>query len=262
MFYGINKQLVDLADLEIEHVLAPMQQLNRWSLEGRLEMTAFSFATYAQASRHYRALGSGWSLGYATGPQIVARPQTALADLQHSPMASPGHLTTAHWLARLWNPRQEFVEVDFQQTLNSVLEGQTLSALVIHEGMMQLQESGLVLVQDLGHWWGQQTGGLPIPLGLNGVRRDLDGQTQRSLARALHDSISLALQNVDAALDQALPLARGLDRERCKAFVLRYVNASTLNPGSNGLKAVHEFYRRAQQAALIDEAPEFMPLNA
>lgn len=48
MFYGINSHRVDLNGLEIVHELQPMQQLNRWSLQGELEMTAFSFATYAR----------------------------------------------------------------------------------------------------------------------------------------------------------------------------------------------------------------------
>lgn len=116
---------------------------------------------------------------------------------------------------------------------------------------MSYREAGLELVVDLGAWWAAETGGLPIPLGLNGVRRDQSAAVQHQLAQALHDSIELALEEVEPALDQALPLARGLDRDRCREFVLRYVNRSTLDPGPQGLQAVSEFYRRAQQAGLL-----------
>lgn len=249
MFYGINQGRVDTAGLEIVHELQPMQQLNRWSLEARLEMTAFSFAAFAQSYEHYRPIQCGISLGHRTGPMVIARPETTVDEIKAGVLASPGDLTSAHWLTRLWSPQQETVQVRFDQTLEAVLEGRALAAVVIHEGQMSFQEAGLKLVVDLGAWWFEETG-LPIPLGVNGVRRDLPQNIQVQLAQALHDSIALALDEVEPALDQALPLARGLDRDRCREFVLRYVNSSTLDPGTDGLRAVGEFYRRAHLAGL------------
>lgn len=255
MFYGINQGRVDTAGLEILHELQPMQQLNLWSLEGKLEMTASSFAAFAQSFRHYRPIQCGISLGQGTGPLVVARPETSQAEVKAGLLASPGDLTSAHWLTHLWSPGQRTKPVRFDETLEAVLSGETLAAVVIHEGQMSYREAGLKLVVDLGAWWHQETG-LPIPLGVNGVRRDLAEEVQRQLAQALHDSIALALAEVEPALDQALPLARGLDRDRCREFVLRYVNRSTLDPGVDGLKAVAEFYRRAHQAGLTPEPLE------
>lgn len=252
MFYGINQGRVDIRGLEIVHELQPMQQLNRWSLQGELEMTAFSFAAFAQSFRHYRPIQCGISLGHGTGPLVVARPETCEAEVKAGLLASPGDLTSAHWLTHLWSPGQQTRQVRFDQTLEAVLSGETLAAVVIHEGQMSFREAGLKLVVDLGAWWQQETG-LPIPLGVNGVRRDLPQAVQIQLAQALRDSIALALAEVEPALDQALPLARGLDRERCREFVLRYVNQSTLDPGPQGLKAVAEFYRRAHLAGLTPE---------
>ena len=255
MFYGINQGRVDTTGLEIEHELQPMQQLNRWSLEGKLEMTAFSFAAFAQSFRYYRPIQCGISLGHRTGPMVISRPETSLEEIRAGVMASPGDLTSAHWLTQLWNPGQRTVAVRFDQTLEAVLNGQALAAIVIHEGQMSYREAGLKLVVDLGAWWFEETG-LPIPLGVNGLRRDLSEQVQAQLAQALQDSIALALREIEPALDQALPLARGLDRDRCREFVLRYVNQSTLDPGPDGLRAVAEFYRRAHLAGLTPEPLE------
>lgn len=254
MFYGLNGGRVGLT-VELVHELQPMQQLNRWSLEGRLEMTAFSFATYGRVFEHYRPILAGWSLGQGTGPIIASRAETSLEAVRSRPMASPGDLTTAHWLTRLWNPTQSLVSVPFDQTVQSVVEGRFSSAVVIHEGMMRLAEAGLVQVVDLGAWWAEETQGSPVPLGLNGVRRDLPPVLQRQLAQGLHDSIALALAEPEPALDLALPLARGLDRERCREFVTRYVNARTLDPGSEGERAVRQFYRRAVRAGLVAAEP-------
>lgn len=248
MFYGLNSGRCLPSAVRIEHVLEPMQQLNRRALGGELEMTAMSFATYFQVADQYRPIASGLSLGHGYGPLIVGHPEAPDDWVRSQPMATPGELTSAHWLARLWNPAQAFVPVRFDETLQAVLDGRVASALVIHEGQMTYRDAGLALVADLGHWWAAETGGLPVPLGLNAVRRDLPPDVQQQLAQALHDSIALALQDVEGALDQALPLARGLDRDRCREFVLRYVNATTLDPGDSGFEAVREFYGRAAVA--------------
>jgi 1,4-dihydroxy-6-naphthoate synthase len=244
MFYGLNSGRCS-ASVALEHVLEPMQQLNRRALEAELEMTAMSFATYFQVAQHYRPIASGLSLGHGYGPLIVSHPDAPQDWVRSQPMGTPGELTSAHWLARLWNPGQTFVPVRFDETLQAVLEGHVASALVIHEGQMTYRDAGLELVADLGQWWAAETGGLPVPLGLNAVRRDLPAELQQQLAQALHDSIALALNDVENALDAALPLARGLDRDRCREFVLRYVNATTLDPGLSGYEAVRQFYGRA-----------------
>lgn len=255
MFYGIQLDRVERGNLSLEHCLAPMQQLNRWAREQRFEMTACSFATYGSIADRYRPMKVGISFGHDYGPMIVSRSGLGADEVARRPMASPGELTTAHWLARMWNPNQSFVTVPFDQVLTSVLEGRFDSALVIHEGQMTFAEQGLQLVVDLGAWFGQRSGGLPIPLGLNVVSRQLPEAVQRTLTRALYQSIELALQEVEEAVDLALPLARGLDRERCREFILRYVNSSTLDPGSRGLEAVQCFYAMARQAGLVESPP-------
>lgn len=253
MFYGLNSGRCLPAGLTLEHVLEPMQQLNRWSLEGRLEMTAMSFATYGQVAHLYRPISSGLSLGHGYGPLIVTRAGATEQDVRRGCMATPGELTSAHWLARLWNPEQRFLPTAFHATLDSVLEGRTDSALVIHEGQMTYAEQGLQLCDDLGRWWSEVSGGLPVPLGVNAVLRT--SPHGGVLATALRDSIALALNEVDAAVDAALPLARGLDRERCREFVLRYVNDTTLDPGPSGLQAVEAFYQAGRKAGISDTMP-------
>lgn len=252
MFYGINQKRVKTAGLQIEHVLQPMQRLNLWSLQAELEMTAFSFAAFAQSYQYYRPIQCGISLGHATGPLIISHPETTLQQIRQGLLASPGDLTSAHWLTKLWHPEQQLLQVSFDQTLEAVMRKQVMAAVVIHEGQMNYPQMGLKLALDLGAWWYGETG-LPVPLGVNGVRRNLSNKIQDQLAQALYDSISLALQEVEPALDQALPLARGLDRDLCRTFILRYVNQSTLDPGPEGLQAVTEFYRRAYLAGLTSQ---------
>ena len=59
--------------------------------------------------------------------------------------------------------------------------GRPISGLLIHEGQITHQQMGLTKVLDLGEAWQQETG-LPLPLGVNVMRRDLG---ERPAPRAL-----------------------------------------------------------------------------
>ena len=56
---------------------------------------------------------------------------------------------------------------------------------------------------------GQRETGLPLPLGINVMRRDLGEAIHRALSQALRDSIDYAYANVDEALEYAMRYGRG-----------------------------------------------------
>ena len=78
MFWAIEAQRVDLRGLRLESVPADIETLNRWALEGRLEVSALSLGAYPSVAEGYALLPHGASLGFGYGPIVVAR-GTALA---------------------------------------------------------------------------------------------------------------------------------------------------------------------------------------
>jgi 1,4-dihydroxy-6-naphthoate synthase len=133
--------------------------------------------------------------------------------------------------------------------------GELAAGVVIHEGQLTWREEGLHALVDLGVWWGEQTGGLPLPLGGNVVRRDLGEEMVQRIARLLRQAIEYALANREAALDHSLRYARGLDRATADRFVGMYVNQRTVDYGERGRQAVRLFLERAHQAGLIPRVP-------
>ncbi|MGC8833468.1 MAG: MqnA/MqnD/SBP family protein, partial [Armatimonadota bacterium] len=102
----------------------------------------------------------------------------------------------------------------------------------------------------LGVWW-QETTGLPLPLGLNAVRRDLGPELIHRVSELLHQSIRYALEHRREALDYALRYARGLDIDTADRFVGMYVNERTLDMGPDGREAVRRFLRTGAQRGFI-----------
>ena len=116
------------------------------------------------------------------------------------------------------------------------------------------RDEGLVKVMDFGELW-QQRDGLPVPLGLDVVRRDLGEPLMRAISAGFRASIEAAHANEEAALVYALGFGRGLDPDRGRRFVRMYVNDLTLDMGELGRRALEVLYTRARGIGLIERAP-------
>src|SRR6266446_4566048 len=95
MAWGLVSGQVDSRGFEFEFVPEDIQVLNEWALEGRLEVTALSLATYPLVQDRYALLPHGASIGSGYGPIVVAREELSPDDLQGVEIAVPGRLTTA-----------------------------------------------------------------------------------------------------------------------------------------------------------------------
>lgn len=255
MFYALAEELIPMDGFRVEHVLRDIETLNRWAVDGKLEVTAISVHAYAHLADKYRLLPHGASMGEKYGPMIVVREGAAIepAQLPQLRVAIPGTWTSAFLelqlaVGRIENP----VIVPFDEVLNEVEAGNVDAGLVIHEGQLTYERQGLVKILDLGEWWDELTGGLPLPLGANAVRRDVgDEATLTRLSHLLRNSIAYALEHRQPALAHAEKFGRGLDMDLADRFVGMYVNQRTLDYGDDGRAAVAELLRRGHEAGLV-----------
>jgi 1,4-dihydroxy-6-naphthoate synthase len=250
MFYGLASGRVPSAGFELEHVLSDIETLNRAALAGVYEITAISFHAYAHLTDRYILLPHGASMGDRYGPIVVAR-QDGPASLKGVRVAVPGELTTAFLTLRLFDPSVEHIVVPFDQIQEKVHTGEVAAGLLIHEGQLTYAQEGLRKIVDLGEWWADRTGGLPLPLGGNVIRRDLGAETISTLSRLLHDSIAYGLEHRAEAVSYAMQFGRGLERARVDEFVGMYVNGLTLDYGDRGREAVRRLLGDAQAAGLL-----------
>ncbi len=242
MVWALAERRIDLRGFEFELVPADIQTLNQWALEGRLEVTALSLATFPLVQDRYALLPHGASIGSGYGPIVVTREPMTLDELREVEIAVPGRLTTAFLVLGFALGPFAFRELDFRRILDEVREGRANAGLLIHEGQLTYEQSGLAKSLDLGAWWLAETG-LPLPLGVNTVRRDVERIDE--LTAVLGESIDAALEHRDEALRYAQRFARGLDGATADEFVSMYVNELTRDYGDVGRRAVDELLRRA-----------------
>jgi 5,8-dihydroxy-2-naphthoate synthase len=250
MFYGLASGKVPPGIYELEHVLSDIETLNRAAFEGKYEITAVSFHAYAHLTDKYILLPHGASMGDRYGPVVVAK-KDGPSSLRGVKVAIPGELTTAFLSLRLFDPNVEYVVMPFDQIQDKVHNGAVQAGLLIHEGQLTYADEGLKKIVDLGEWWADRTGGLPLPLGGNVIRRDLGTPHINALSRLLHDSIAFGLKHREEAVQYSMQFGRGLDRERTDRFVGMYVNDLTLDYGDRGRQAVKRLLGDAEAAGLI-----------
>ena len=254
MYYAIAHGKVRVGDYEVQHVLEDIESLNLRAVSGELEGTAISAGAYPTVADKYRIMSVGSSIGRNYGPMIVARADGEVSSLQGARVAIPGTYTTAYLLLRLYAEGFEAVPIDFDKIMPAVQNREVDAGLLIHEGQVTYSDMGFVKLLDLGEAWGQDTG-LPIPLGLDMVRRDLGEEMAQLMADSLRDSIQYAFDHEDEALDYALTFSRGTPREICRRFVRMYVNDDTLDMGEEGKRALETLFSRAVDRGIIDSVP-------
>ena len=251
MFYGLAEHLVDSEGLEFEHILRDIETLNKWATEGRLEFTAISVHAYAYVHDKYAILSHGASMGDGYGPMVVVREPMTPDLLPRVRIAIPGLMTSAFLALSLYLPEKfEYVVMPFNEIMEAVAEGKVEAGLLIHEGQLTHQSLGLYNILDLGKWWKEETG-LPLPLGVNAIRKDLPPDVQARASRVLKASIVHGLEHRQKALEHAMQFARDMETETADTFVGMYVNDWTIDMGDAGRRSIQLFLDRAAARGLI-----------
>jgi 1,4-dihydroxy-6-naphthoate synthase len=254
MFYGLATNKVHIAGLRFTHTLTDIETLNRKAMLGVYDVTAISFHAYPYIQDKYALMPCGGSVGEQYGPMVVSTRPLGPDDLREIKVAVPGTLTTAYLALKLFSPQIETEIVPFDQIIPQLLAGKYEAGLIIHEGQLTYEKSGLSKVLDLGRWWHEQTG-LPLPLGGNAIRRSLGKELISTVTQALRDSIQYGLDNREEALAYAMQFARDLDPQKADRFVSMYVNERTLDYGPDGKEAVARLLRLGHQAGIIPNLP-------
>ena len=206
---------------------------------------------YAYVADKYALLPHGASIGDNYGPIVVSNQELDPSELRNLTIAVPGVLTSAFLTLSLHTPDFSYEVVPFDQIIEAVNEGRCDAGLLIHEGQLFYHSLGLHKVLDLGEWWHEHTGGLPLPMGGNAIRRDLGAETIREVSNLLKESIQYSLDHREDALEYAMQFAREMDAGLADRFVAMWVNELTLDYGERGREAVRRLLKEGHDRGII-----------
>ncbi len=258
MFYGLASGKVKLDGIRIEHMLEDIQSLNERAMKAELEVTAISAHAFASVADKYRIMRTGASMGEGYGPVIISRKYKSLGELKGKLVGTPGPLTTATLLFKMFTSGIMNIDMPFDKIMEAVDNGSVDAGLLIHEGQITYQSLGYNKIIDFGEHWKNETKGLPLPLGLDVVRKDLGEEMAHKLSRGLKESIAYGYAHQDEAIPYAMQWGRGIDYKLGEKFVKMYVSDVTIDMGENGKKALELLFKRGFEKGLIPNVPEVL----
>jgi 1,4-dihydroxy-6-naphthoate synthase len=251
MFYGLASGKVKLEGIRIEHMLEDIQSLNERALRAELEVTAISAHTYPSVADRYWIMRTGASMGEGYGPVIVSRKFRSLEELRGKTVGTPGPLTTATLLFKTFTDGIRNIDMQFDAIMDAVDRGIVDAGLLIHEGQITYESLGYHKVLDFGEFWEGITGGLPLPLGLDVVRKDLGLDLAHRLSDGLRESIAYGYSHQEESIPYALQWGRGIDRTLGERFVKMYVSELTIDMGEKGKKGLEFLFAEGTRRGLI-----------
>ena len=255
MFYGLSSGKVKLDGITIEHRLEDIQTLNQRAMNRELEVTAISAHAYPSVADHYWIMATGASMGEGYGPVIVSKKYKSLEELKGKTVATPGKLTTATLLFKIFTDGIAHADIPFDQIMPRVASGEFDAGLLIHEGQITYAAEGFKKILDFGELWIERYGTLPLPLGLDVVRKDLSEQLARLLSDGLKKSIQYGYTHQEEAIPYSLQYGRGIDGQLGARFVKMYVNELTVDMGQRGKTALETLFRLGSEKKLIPPVP-------
>jgi 1,4-dihydroxy-6-naphthoate synthase len=263
IFHGlVHGQSCDCSPAFSEASLADVETLNDWALAGRLDVTKLSFHALGLVLDRYVLLMAGSALGRGCGPLLVAREKFLPSALPRLTIAIPGRFTTAALLLRMYSPVPLSTRVmRFDQIMPAVAAGEVDAGVIIHESRFTFQQHGLLLLQDLGLWWEQETG-FPIPLGGIAARRSLGREKILAIDRRIRESVSSAQAAPESAMPYIRQHAQELDETVIRDHIGLYVNPFSLDLGEEGVAAVREFLKRGRQLDVFPRDYSDLPLTS
>ena len=260
MFWALLHGKIPTHGLTFTHERADTEALNERAARCEVDVTAVSVARYATLSRDYLLLPHGASVGRGYGPVVVTQAPSTLEALEGKRIGIPGFHTTAYLTLRLLLPKFEPVVIPispFTLSFDAVRSGEVDAALLIHEGRLTYEREGFHKAVDIGEGWSALTGGLPLPLGGNVIRRGLGDETIALVSRLCRESIAWALDHREEVMTALLAEETrdevGLDRALLDRYLTMYANHDTLDFAPDARAAVDELFARGVTAGLLPE---------
>ncbi|NLW82613.1 MAG: 1,4-dihydroxy-6-naphthoate synthase [Desulfovibrionales bacterium] len=224
------------AGLDSRFLWHDVQELNQGALDNAWDVIKVSAATALRLTDTHSILSCGGAFGLEHGPKLVTR--KGFSGMPRT-IAVPGLDTTAMLILRS-AMGEEFTPVPmiFHAVVEAVRSGLVEAGLLIHETALVYARYGLHLHTDLGSWWKDRTGGLPLPLGCILARKSLPDEILSAIEKTIRASILHARSHPSDIMPLVASLARELDGDTLAQHIEAYVNDYSLNMGPDGQAAL------------------------
>lgn len=240
----VNKK-IDTDGFEFDAVLADVETLNQWALDGKLDITKLSFPAFFRSLKYYTLLNTGSAVGKGVGPLVITDSQQEITadEINQASIALPGLHTTANLLFSFAYPEATDKKfMIFSAIEDALVNKETDLGVIIHENRFTYQQKGLKKVKDLGEYWEERMG-LPLPLGGIAINQSVKRSTALKADSLIRKSLEFAFKNYPAIPEYVKLHSQQMSEEVMRRHIDLYVNNYSLDLGDEGKRAIESLHQ-------------------
>jgi len=251
MYYAIKFGWVDTKGYNFDNIGLDIETLNVEALKGTYDVSAISFGMYPLIKDEYALLRTAVSFGEGYGPKLIKRKDKQLK--RNFKVALSGKYTTNAMLFRIYYPDARPVYMDFLEIEEAVVSGKVDAGVLIHESILDFDES-LEVEKEVWDIWVELAGkDLPLPLGGMAIRRSLPLNRAIDIENILIDGVKVANDKKEelCAKLEADNLVRISD-EMLTKYLDMYASDESIELSELQLKALDTLYEIGFKHGLWD----------
>ena len=245
IFDALVNNKIDSEGFEFEILLADVETLNQWALEGKLDITKLSFPAFFKSLNNYTLLNAGSAVGNGVGPLLISDAQHALSEdeINQASIAIPGINTTANLLFTFAFPdATDKIFLPFSAIEDALLNKETDLGVIIHENRFTYQQKGLYKVKDLGEYWEEKME-LPVPLGGIAINQSVKRSVALKINELISKSIEFAFKNYPLLPEYVKQHAQEMSEDVLRKHIDLYVNNYSIDLGDEGKLAIESLHQ-------------------
>jgi len=251
MYFAIKFGWVDTKGYTFSNIGLDIETLNVEAMKGTYDVSAISFGMYPLIKEEYALLRTAVSFGEGYGPKLIRRKDKKLK--RNFKVALSGKYTTNAMLFRIYYPDARPVYMDFLEIEEAVVSGKVDAGVLIHESILNFDES-LEVEKELWDIWVELAGeGLPLPLGGMAIRRSLPLNRAIDIENILIDGVKVANERKEELCTKLEKdsLVR-ISSDMLKKYLDMYASDESVELSELQLKALDTLYELGFKYGLWD----------
>jgi 1,4-dihydroxy-6-naphthoate synthase len=253
----VNKK-IDTEGFEFDTVLADVETLNQWALQGKLDITKLSFPAFFRSLKNYSLLNAGSAVGKGVGPLLITDSQQKITDdeINQASIALPGVNTTADLLFSFAYPEATDKKFMIFSAIEEALINKEVDlGVIIHENRFTYLQKGLHKVKDLGEYWEERME-LPLPLGGIAINQSIKRSDALKVNELIQKSLDFAFNNYPFIPDYVKQHSQEMNEDVMRQHIELYVNNYSLDLGEEGrlsIESLHKVFLELNNLEADDE---------
>ena len=240
MYYAIYFGWVGSSNIKFDNIALDIESLNEGVLDSKYLISAISFGLYPFVRDNYALLNTAMSFGNGYGPKLVKKKGKSLKS--NFKVALSGKWTTNAMIFKMKYPNARIIYKNFLEIEQSVLDDEVDAGVLIHESILNFDNSLEVEAHLWDIWVDFIKDELPLPLGGMVISRSIPLLRAIECQEILSKAVDVAVNN-KKILSRMLKDKVRVNQDELNIYLNMYANKDSIILSEIQIKALNMLFK-------------------